>query len=241
MSIKLQTPTIIAFTPFDPNYEYDISFTYTGTPITKSRARIVDINGVVVYDETQTISNRLIHTIIPSQPQILEAGESVRYTIQIQVFDKDDNYSDFSDPVLFYCFSTPEFYFEELSNNDVIDKSSITLKLKYVQAENEPIRSIQFLKYSLDKTLLDSSDVIYSPPSISTLYETFYTFNSLDNGIYYFRAIGETKYGTPLDTGYIQINVKYNENPLLVSFNLENHYCDGYISIDTNIMDINYK
>lgn len=231
MSKILQTPVINAITPFDPINSYKISFTYADNQAVKNRAVITDNStGEEVYNSEQ-IGMSLEHTI-PANTLI--AGK--QYLIQIQVFDIDNNSSNLSDSVLFYCFSTPTFSFNRLVDGETYRNASITLNANYVQAEGEPIRSFQFMKYSYDKVLLEQSSVFYSTSALS------HSFYSLENKTtYYFRAIGETSHGISLDTGYIEVNVSYEQIPLDILFNVENDYCNGYITISLNIKDIGYE
>lgn len=230
MSKILQTPLINQIIPFDPSIEYMVNFTYSDNQSVKNRAIITNNEtSEIVYDKTQT-TMRLYHTI-PSN--LLVAGN--KYLIQIQVFDIDENSSNLSEPILFQCLSTPTFEFVNISDGEIYKNASITLELNYFQGEGELIRNYQFLKYGTDKILLDSSDVYYSNSSLS------YNFYGLENNtVYYFRAIGETNSGITLDTGYIQVDVVFNTVPFDAIFQVENNYNNGYITIDSNIIVVDY-
>lgn len=231
MSKILQTPSINSITPFDPLYEYIVDFTYNDNQSLKNRAIIIDNStNEVVYDETET-TMRLQH-VIPANTLI--AGK--QYLIQIQVFDADGNSSNLSPSVLFYCLSTPTFSFSNISEDETYKNASITLNLNYSQSEDEPIKSYQFLKYSYDKSLLESSSVFYSNSDMSC------NFYGLENNVsYYFRAIGETNKGIALDTGYVKVNISFNTIPTNIVFQANNNYEQGYIYLKLNIKDIRYE
>lgn len=231
MSKILQTPVVNHIIPFDPTQEYMFNFTYTDNQSVKNRAVITDNEtNLIVYDETQT-TMRLYH-LLPSG--ILVAGN--KYLIQIQVFDNDGNSSNLSSPVLFQCLSTPAFGFSNITDNEIYRHANIILELNYFQSEDEQIRNVQFFKYSVDKVLLDSSNVYYSTSTMS------HTFNGLENdSIYYFRATGETNNGISLDTGYIKINVTFNTNPFEAEFKIENNFKNGYVTVDSNIIVASYE
>ncbi len=228
MGIVLQTPSIVSFKPFDPSFDFIVKFVYSGNQSVKNRVIITDnSNSSVVYDEVQT-TMKLQHTI---QANTLTAGK--QYLLQVQVYDSDGNSSNLSDPVLFYCFTTPIFAFNNIANNITFKNASITLNINYSQPENEQLKSLQFLKYSYDKILISQSNAMYS---ISP-----YSFYGLKNNTaYYFRAIGETVHGIPLDTGYIKINIEYKTLPANAVFSVENNYCEGYIKLISGIKDIEY-
>lgn len=229
MSIILQTPSVISFNPFDPSNSHTIEYIYSGNQPVKNRAVITDnSSNIIIYDQIQT-TMKLQHEI---PANTLMAGK--QYLIQIQVFDSNDNSSNLSDAVLFYCFTTPNFLFSNITDNEIYKNASITLNINYSQLENENLKSLQFLEYSYDKTLLTKSDILYSSNT--------YSFYGLKNNIsYYFRAIGETVHGIPLDTGYIQVNIEYKTLPANIIFNVENHYCEGYIQLTSGIKDIEYE
>ena len=231
MAIILQTPSIEAIQPFDPNYETIVNFYYDDNQPYKNRIVITDNEtNIIVYDNTE--DSMRLYTIIPAN--ILTAGK--QYLAQVQVFDIDGNYSNLSDPVLFYCFTTPLLSFIGINDNDVYRNASIKLTLNYTQNESEEIKDYQFALYTEDKIVVSSSGSIYS----STLSP--YTFYGLKNNTkYYLRAYGETVHGMQMDTGYIGINIQYNIIPSNMAFQLTNQYRNGYIQIETNIISIGYK
>lgn len=228
MAITLQTPSIIPFSPFDPSKSHIVEFTYTDNQSVKNRAVITNNLTGEITDLTQE-TRTLTHTIPAGT---LTAGN--KYLIRIQVSDIDGNYSNLSDPVLFYCLSAPVFSLHSLTDKSVIRNANISLSIDYSQAEGEELRDVQFFKYSADKTLLAKSAVIYSrTPS----YE-FYTLEN--NTTYYFRAIGKTVHGIPLDTGYIEVSTMFDTIPTNIIFTLDNLYHEGCIQFTSNIIIVPY-
>lgn len=226
----LQTPSLNRITPLPPSQDNSISFTYTDNQPVKNRAVITDNStGDIVYDRTQ--DTRTLTHAIPAGT--LAAGN--KYLIRLQVFDIDNNSSNLSDPVLFYCLSAPSFSLHNLTDRSVTNNANIPLSIDYSQAEGEGLRDVQFFKYSSDKTLLAKSAVIYSrTPS----YE-FYTLEN--NTTYYFRAIGETDHGIALDTGYIEVSTMFETIPVNIVFTLDNIYREGYIQFTSNIIIVLYE
>lgn len=227
----LQTPSINLIQPFDPINEFTINFVYSDNQIIKNRAIITDNStSKVVYDNT-ILSMRLQHTI---PANTLSSGH--QYLIQVQVFDADGNSSNLSQALIFYCYSTPSFSFINISEDMLYKNASINLALSYFQSENEPIKNFEFFKYSYNKTMLENSPVLYKESNM------VYSFYGLENNTYYyFRAIGETLHGIPLDTGYIKVNVSFNIIPANIFFQAENDYKNGYVSIKLNIKNIGYE
>lgn len=225
----LQTPTLPRITPLSPVCDNTISFTYADSQPVKNRAVITNnATGEIIYDSTQ--ETRALAHIIPADT--LTAGN--QYIIKIQVFDLDGNASNLSEPVLFYCFSTPTFSLHGLENKSVTQNANITLSIDYFQTEGEELRDVQFIKYAGDKTPIAKSDVLYSRnPS----YEFYGLAN---NTTYYFRAIGETNHGISLDTGYIEVSTQFETIPTNIIFTLDNVYHEGYIQFTSNIIVVLY-
>lgn len=231
MATILQTPSIAAIQPFDPLYEQNIDFYYEDNQVYKNRVVIIDNqSNTTVYDKTQ--ESMRSYVTIPAKTLI--AGK--QYLIQVQVFDINNNHSNLSDAVLFQCFSTPLLSFIEITDEEIYRNASINLNLSYSQAENEQIKDYQFVLYTENKIIESISEVFYS----STLSP--YTFYSLKNNTkYYIRAYGETVNGMKMDTGYVAINIQYNQIPANIAFQLTNEYNKGYIQIETNILSPGYE
>lgn len=229
MSIILPTPSVLPINIFDPSFEYNINFIYSGNQSVKNRALITDVDtAAIVYDTTMD-TLKLSHSI---QANRLETNH--RYSVQIQVFDVDGNSSTLSDAVIFFCRKTPEFYIaNDLS--DVYRGASIEISLTYSQDEGELLKDYQFIMYDYQKKMINSTNTIYG----GVIAHTFYGLDN--NSIYFFRCVGETEHGFELDTGYVEATIEYNVMPANILFSVDNVYNSGYISLRTNIIDIGYN
>ena len=238
MANKLPKPIVIRILPFDPNENYKIEFLYTGNQIIKNYVVIKDINtNEIAYEKTISTS-KLEHEIVANIPENkLVAGN--QYTVQVQVFDENNDSSMLSDPILFYCLTKPSFsFYNDITHGEVYKNASIELKLEYSQPEGENIRSYQFMQYSEDKILISSSDGEYVTDK-SSYTHTFYNLDN--NSAYYFRAIGETVNGIVLDTDFVRVDVVYKTKPANLIFDVTNEYCKGYITLNSNIKTIEYE
>lgn len=228
-SVQLQTPSVIPIHIFDPTVQYNIDFMYNGNQSVANRALITDVDtAAIVYDSTQD-TLKLSHYL--NADTLLT---NHRYSVQIQVFDIDGNSSLLSDGVIFYCRRTPSFFI----SNDITNvhrNSSINIELVYSQPEGESIKNYQFLMYDYQKNMISSTNSIYT----EVMAHTFYGLEN--NSIYYFRCIGETEHGFELDTGYVEVTVKYNVMPANILFSVNNEYRSGYITLQTNMIDIGYE
>ena len=228
---SLSTPVIPKIDTFDPSQEHLISFLYTGNQITKNRAVVIDNETYqTVYDNEQ-YRMRLDHSF---PANTFSPGRS--YQIRIKVYDSFGNESEFSSPVLFYCYSAPQFYFSNLTDNQVIRSANIELNLHYSQAQNEPIKEFQFQLCDYDKSLITTSGNLYDSSKMS------YSFTQLKNEhTYYARAIGLTSHDMAIDTGYIPFVIQYVLIPTNVLFVVKNHTADGTISLESGVIDIGYE
>lgn len=224
----LSTPIVGKIDTFDPLFNKNVVFSYTGNQSVKNRAIIIDNDTYeVVYDRTVS-TLKLSHTI-PADV----CKPNKQYIIQIQVFDTVGNSSNLSEEVLFYCLTTPTLTFNEISNPH--RTASITLSPTYYQPEGESLQSYQFMLYDYSHQLISSSDIYYGDISSHTFY-------GLDNNAqYYVRCIAFTSHGMSIDTGQHIVNVVYNTIPSNILFQLENHPCSGYISLITNMIFIGYE
>lgn len=225
----LSTPILAAQDAFDPHYEHTIDYSYDGNQAVKNRLIIIDNEtSAEIYDQEQ-VGMRLSHTI---PANTLLSGK--QYLAKIKVFDQSGNESDYSSPILFYCFTSPLFQFT-VNDDSYIHSANLHVELQYSQSENELLQEYTYELYQYDKTKIYTSDVFYSNDNL------LYTFYGLKNdSIYYIRAIGKTSHGMVVDTGYIKINVTYIMIPANVLFKVENNCKNGYMTFESGIIDIGY-
>lgn len=225
-------PHIMQIRPFDANYDYEISISWLGNRAHANRIVIYDYKtNDLIFDDT--VSTYALKHTIPAHT--LTNGRN--YIIQAQTFDVENIASPLSDKVMFYAFETPEFYFRDIKENLLIDNSSFTVSVYYYSPDFEDINKFVFYLYdATKKELLHSEEFIDNNE-----YNMNYTYKGLDNDtVYYIRCTGVTVNGMELDTGYIEIMVKF-ENP--------NTYAriyaiprpeQGCIQVSTNLIIIDY-
>lgn len=223
----LPTPTLSLISTFDPSKNNNIYFSYNGNQIKKKRIVIIDNKTFkTILDNTQ-LGMKLCYDL---PANTIKTGQ---YTAQIQVFDFDGNSSELSQPVLFYCYSTPSVSFSNFT--DKINKSSINLSLSYTQAENDSVKEFAFYLYDLQKKIVTKSNNFYS------LNDSSYTFLGLKNlTTYYVQCKGTSLHNMDFDTGLCEINVNYIVQLNNMLLRLSNNKCEGYIQVDCNIIDVGY-
>lgn len=224
-------PVIKRVSPFDANKDYEISISWNGNRANANRIVIYDYDtNNLIFDDT--VSSYLLKHKIPAHT--LTNGK--KYVIQAQTYDMESVPSPLSDKILFYTFETPDFYFDNIPENHLIENSSFNANIHYYSSDWEDLAKYIFYLYdSSKKKLFESNELIDD-------YNISYNYRGLDNNtVYYIRCIGVTLNGMELDTGYTEITVKF-ENP--------NQYAriyatpipsQGYIQIASNLIIIQYN
>lgn len=223
-------PIVTHIKPFDATKDYEITFSWTGKRACANRIIICDNEtNDVVFDDT--VSTYALKHTIPA----LTLKNNNKYTIQAQVYDSDNTPSTLSDKVLFYTFATPDFYFEDLSENALIENSSFTANIYYFSEDFELISKYVFYLYdSSKKQLLESSEMT-DKDNIS------YTYKGLNNNTsYYIRCVGTTVNSMELDTGYIKITVYYENPNTYARIYATPIPSQGCIQVATNLIIISY-
>ena len=227
----LSTPLIKKIPAFDPRENYYVSFQYEGNQAVRNRAIIIDNETYqTVYDNEQE-RMRLDHVITANT---LTPGKA--YQIKIKVYDGFGDESDFSSPVLFYCYTKPTFKFSNITDDMISRSAVLPVSLLYQQSEGETFSECQINLYTYDYVLSTSSNTLYNASNLT------YTFYNLDNeSVYYLRAIGKTTHDMDLDTGYVKVNIQYIMQYSNVILRLLNLPDIGSISVSSNIIDIGYE
>lgn len=181
----------------------------------------------IVYQQSQT-TMQLKHTI---ESNTLING--VLYNASIATIDSENNISEYSNPILFYCYSTPQFTFNNIKSNQIIRNSSYQTMMDYVQVEGEALQSYEISLFDSSKSLIRSSGVQYSTDVIK------YTLSGLeDNQSYFVKATGKTLNGMDIATEYIYFSVNYIQPAIYSILTTENVKENGYIKLQSNIKSI---
>lgn len=195
-------PYIQKIRPFDARKDYEISISWTGNRAHANRIIIYDNDtNAVVFDDM--VSTFALKHLIPANTLV----NGKKYVIQAQINDVENTPSPLSDKVLFCTFETPDFYFKGVQESSLITNSSFTASVHYYSSDFEDISKYLFYLYDSSKKQLFQSNELTDRFNIS------YIYRGLDNNTaYYIRCVGVTVNGMELDTGYVEVTVKY-ENP----------------------------
>ena len=224
-------PIIMKISPFDANKDYEITLSWIGNRAYANRIFIYNYEtNNLVFDDT--VSSFSLTHIIPANT----LQNNKKYVIQAQTYDVENVPSALSNKVLFYTFATPDFYFEDLTTNPVIANSSFTAAVRYYSEDWEDISKYIFYLYDASrKQLLES-------PEMTDDQDISYTYKGLDNNtVYYVRCVGVTVNGMKLDTGYVEITVKYEDPNVYARIYANPIPSRGCIQVSSNLIIIQYN
>lgn len=201
---------------------------YGGSQVVANRLVITEQStGAVKYDQKIT-TFRYEHSI-PSNSGL---SNGVYYRAQIQTFDVQGNASPLSEPIQFWCYTTPLVVINNIPANNIIEASSYNFTASYAQLQGELLSSYQFNLYDMNSVQIATSGAMYD----GELQYLFAGFN--DNMSYFIELQTYTVNETLTSTGLIPFAVNY-ENPSWYAVNLLENLCaDGKIQISSNIVII---
>lgn len=156
----------------------------------------------------------------------------VQYKVSVAVITSEGT-STTSEPMLFYCYTTPTFEFSNVENEQIIQNDTYEFELSYNQTEGEELEEYYVTLYASDQTAIYTSDVSYNTESLSV------TISGLENNTqYYIKAFGQTLTGMSIETQSIHITVRYLQPAIYNLVELTNNFHGGYITIKSNITSL---
>ena len=111
---KHMKPILFNTLSFDSLREKTFYFVWNGNQAFGNilQIRNNDTNNLI-YQSVET-TMQLKHTLSANT-----LSNGVLYNARIAVMDIDNNISEYSDPILFYCFTTPTFTFDNISEDSI--------------------------------------------------------------------------------------------------------------------------
>ena len=195
-------------------------------------------NNTPVYEAiTETL--KLEH-VLPANA----LARNMCYSATVAVRDRNDQWTSESEPMIFWCFGTPEFMFNiggqiitESQRSVTIENSSAAIGLFYKQLGQEGLNSYRVDLFDAGGQLLANGTNKYMTEGIR--YDTTapeVTIRGLeDNGQYYIQAFGVTDHGMEVHTPRLLLNVEY-AHPLAFSLlEVENIEENATIRIHSNL------
>lgn len=224
-------PIALSKNAFDAQNEQIFYFNVNGgNQVVKNKITIRNNStNEVVY--TNTVETFQFQQTVPTNT----LTNGVYYNYYFNTYDVNNNESENSNIISFYCYTTPTIQFTNLVNNQTIENSSYSFDVTYDQLQDELLDFLKINLYTSTNQLISSSENLYSSsePPISFSY----SFSGLENNTSYkIQSVATTVNGTIVYGDMVNFSVLY-QNPILYSnLQLENKCDDGYNQIHSNII-----
>lgn len=231
--MALTTPILSSKVAFDATAQSIFTFqSVGGDQVVKNRLLIKNNNtGVIVYEQEQT--SFILQHIVP----LNTLTNGVYYQAQVKTYNSGGSSSSYSQPIQFWCYTTPTLAFTNIPIGNIVGNSSFAFVCQYDQTQDELLNSYVFNLYNSSQSLLSTSNILYVGSSVLPPTNLTYTFAGFDdNTAYYIECVGQTIEGTSITTGKVAFTVDYIQPNIFTILALENNACAGYITIDSNIV-----
>ena len=232
--MAVTTPSLRTTAAFDAKDAHTFTFTSIGgNQIVANRLIIKDAaSGTVVYDR-QVTTGEYAHTV-PANTLL----NSTYYQATVSVYDVTGAQSAQSSPIQFWCFTTPEFIFSNITEGGIISTSSYSFVVQYDQREGELMNAYVFFLYDENERLIWFSDLNYVGSTVAPPTFVAWTVEGLEDGATYkIKCTGGTVYGTAIDTGLVTFSVQYDTPIVNIPIELTSKCDDGYVQIHSASID----
>lgn len=214
----------------DANYDFKITYTWdrNNPQQTGNVIKIYDNEtNNLVYDETLTNYYKPECTV---PANTLLNGKLYKVTVSVIC---SEGTSIPSEPVLFYCYTSPSLAFRNLVQDQLIQSDTYKVELLYSQPEGEELEDYFVRLYSSEKAVIYTSSVRYDTDNL------FINISGMENNTqYYFKAFGKTITGMDIETDYVLVTIRYLQPTIYSLVELNNNYHGGYVTIKSNILSL---
>ena len=233
--MALTTPILYTVSAFDATQEQVFNFNVLGGNQVVANTLTIKNNATLatVYSATQN-TYKFIHTL---PANTLTNGTYYQATLTTK--DAQGNESSPSAPIQFYCYSQPVFEISNMPSGNVVTNSSFAFTVTYNQAQGEILNAYVFNLYGASGALISTSNTMYNTDTSLPLNVSYLFSGFEDNASYSIEVTGVTANGTQITTGRIPFTTAYTKPNILSSLFLTNNCKGGYITIKSNIIDIN--
>lgn len=219
-------PILYLIPSFDSTIGITIKFSWLGNQPISNTLIIKDNNTQAIVYKKILSTMRLEHSI----PANIGLINGKLYNASIEVTDSNGVVSEPSDPLLFYCFTTPTFKIN-IEPNQIIQAQTYGVDITYSQSEGELLQSYRIRLYN-------SNDIMIYDSNIRYILDTVKIPNLQDDSHYSIIATGETINGMQLSTGRIDFSVDFVKSEAYFVCELQNMYDTGGVYIKTNIVSV---
>lgn len=234
--MALTRPILKEIVAFDATQNQTINFSSIGgDQVVKNKIIVYDptqygddgVSLLVVY--TSTVETYQYRNSIPANT--LTNGKN--YDIKVITYNANNEESEISDAVNFYCYTTPTLQLQ-LPIDQEINYSFYLFEVEYDQLEGELLDYVYYNLYDETGKLINTSPKLFNDSETLPLTCDYTFYGFVDGAIYRIEAIGYTINGTEIRTPLTTFYVHYTE-PILRSKLILKSICNqGYVSIKSN-------
>lgn len=233
---NLTTPILKNIKTFDIKNGERIGFDVVGGNRIEANNLVIErvSDGVSVYNETQYSFN-FTHELPP-----VSLANGVNYRAKIRTKGRGNVWSSYSPSVLFWCFSSPRLYIENIRYDDQnrIYNQTWLFETSYRQAESEILQSYRYILYNSNKELIKTFSEIFTDGKKNLVQE----ITGLKNDeLYYLEVITLSPNGNSGSTGLIHFRPFYIAPNLVVAITPKAIPEEGAIKISANLVQIIMK
>lgn len=219
-------PILYNIKAFDSFQGSTIKFTWLGNVPVSNTLRIKNNStNEIVYEQTQT-TMKLEHTISDSNNLV----NGTLYNASIKITDGNGISSEWSDVLLFYCYTTPTFNIN-ITEGQIIQSQTYGVDIFYEQLEGELLQSYRVQVFNSNNESIYDSNIRY-------ILDTVKVTNLQDNNTYTIIATGETISGIAVSTEAIRFTADFIKSEAYFICELQNMYDTGGVFIKTNIVSV---
>lgn len=232
--MALTRPILYSTVAFDANQEHIFNFNVIGgDQVVRNQLTIIrQYDNEIVYQSSQ---EGFVYNHVLTANSLIN-GEY--YLAYIQTYNYLNQISSNSNSIQFYCYTTPTFNFQNIPLSGIINSQSYDFEVYYYQNEFESLNSYIFNLYNSQGNLIATSGTLYSQ-NLSNELVISYKFDGFANNTnYYVRATGITAEGTQISTNLNLFYVQYTTPPEYSIIELNNNCENGYITIKSNLVEI---
>ena len=238
--MALQKPIISSVPAWDVIVGYTFTFSVTtGDQVIANTLNIYDNNtNTLIY--THSVTSFILSNTVPANAQGLMNGAYYYATITTQ--NAQGQSSTPSNPVQFYCYSTPTISPTNVPVGNIIENASYNFEFQYNQAQGELLNTYVVNLYDTSNIIISTSGARYIDSITSPPTDISYTFNGMsDNTVYGINVKGVTINNTVVSTEIIPFTVLYTQPNVFTILELTNNCSEGYITIKSNLTLIEGK
>ena len=200
----------------------------------------VNYNEIIIRNNTTNAvayQNKIQSFVFSQTVPSNTLSNGIYYNYSFITYDVNDNASEPSTPIPFYCYTTPTVVFTNLPSDNILQNASFQFVIQYNQTEGENLKRLNIYLYDSNNNIIDSSGDLTSVmiPPINFVYNVNGLF---DEERYYIQVVAETQYDTIVYSNKEELFVNY-ESPIIFNLvDLTNNCEKGYVTVTNNNISI---